>query len=1069
VGTYGYEAKTQIEGTSSVVAGLTLTGNRNDGLGPYFVLGRSRGTTAGSSTAVQNGDELGTIQFCGADGTDLETAGALIRAEVDGTPGANDMPGRLVFSTTADGASSPTERLRITSAGLVGIGTSSPGANLEVFGDTADVVLTSVTNNNATGANKSLICGVGGATAFSIAPWQNSGFIDSATTNGLALGASSSTGSVRLYTGTSRSVRAIIDSSGNVGIGTTSPGAELDVRGGANVGDGTTTVRTVTSGGVGFVGTSTNHPLSFRINNGEVVRIDTSGRLLVGTSTSLGDGAQVQSVSAIAQVFDGYNFREDNVGSELRLGKARGGSSSSPTILSSGDSIGRVIFRGHAGATSGFLQAAYIDATVDGTPGTNDMPGRLVFSTTADGASSPTERLRITSAGLVGIGVSAPGAILDVAPDANRNLQVQGRSGTTYGLEIKNGTANSAGEFHVTAASSGSVVINRGTTEIARFTSTGLGIGTTSPQEELHIASASQPYIQVQSTGGVTGSAYYGYNSSTGSASIESTGSIRFAIPGSEAARIDSSGRLLVGTSTNDSYFGSKFQIAAGNGEASSLLTRFSANASGPVIFFGKSRSATVGTKSLVSDGDTLGGLEFYGSGAANWQLGAKIEAQVDGTPESGGDTSDMPGRLVFSTTADGASSPTERMRITSAGNVGIGTTSPGNPLDVSGLIRANDSSSDGNAGLVIATDSVTRGYIGTAYLLNGGSETDIGYRVESGNNHIWMTGAAERARIDADGRLLVGTSSNLAPDGFGSKLQIAATDFTASLVLRREENNGSSPNLIFAKTRSGSLGGATIVNDGDVVGNITFYGADGTDVDSMAALIKVEVDGTPGANDMPGRLVFSTTADGASSPTERMRINAAGALKASLDGTYEGATGSYHELRTNGGNDWIAYFTQTTATGPNGVVIRYSAAAPNNTGNTFLYCEDNVGVKATIRSNGGIANFSANDVNLSDINSKKDISPAVDTWDCIKEWEIVNYRYKDQPDDADLNLGVIAQQVAESCPEVITVFEEAKDDQPERLGVKEQQMYWMAIKALQEAQVRIEQLEAAVTALQQS
>ena len=89
---------------------------------------------------------------------------------------------------------------------------------------------------------------------------------------------------------------------------------------------------------------------------------------------------------------------------------------------------------------------------------------------------------------------------------------------------------------------------------------------------------------------------------------------------------------------------------------------------------------------------------------------------------------------------------------------------------------------------------------------------------------------------------------------------------------------------------------------------------------------------------------------------------------------------------------------------------------------------------------------------------------PAGDTWDCVRQWEIVNYRYKDQPDVSDLNIGVIAQQVAESCPEVITVFEEAKDDQPERLGVKEQQMYWMAIKALQEAQVRIEQLEQRLT-----
>jgi hypothetical protein len=89
-----------------------------------------------------------------------------------------------------------------------------------------------------------------------------------------------------------------------------------------------------------------------------------------------------------------------------------------------------------------------------------------------------------------------------------------------------------------------------------------------------------------------------------------------------------------------------------------------------------------------------------------------------------------------------------------------------------------------------------------------------------------------------------------------------------------------------------------------------------------------------------------------------------------------------------------------------------------------------------------------------------------------LKEWEIVNFRYKDQPEDAELNMGVIAQQVAESCPEVITVFQEAKEateDQPaqeERLGVKDQQMMWMAIKALQEAQLRIETLEAEVAAL---
>ena len=130
------------------------------------------------------------------------------------------------------------------------------------------------------------------------------------------------------------------------------------------------------------------------------------------------------------------------------------------------------------------------------------------------------------------------------------------------------------------------------------------------------------------------------------------------------------------------------------------------------------------------------------------------------------------------------------------------------------------------------------------------------------------------------------------------------------------------------------------------------------------------------------------------------------------------------------------------------------------------MFCEDGTAVRARIYSNGGLGNYSSNNVNLSDRNAKKDIRPAAGTWDCLKEWEIVSFRYKDQPDDADLNVGVIAQQVAESCPEVITVFQEATEDQPEKLGVKDQQMMWMAIKALQEAMERIEILEAEVAAI---
>jgi hypothetical protein len=69
------------------------------------------------------------------------------------------------------------------------------------------------------------------------------------------------------------------------------------------------------------------------------------------------------------------------------------------------------------------------------------------------------------------------------------------------------------------------------------------------------------------------------------------------------------------------------------------------------------------------------------------------------------------------------------------------------------------------------------------------------------------------------------------------------------------------------------------------------------------AASIQAFVDGTPGANDMPGRLVFSTTADGASSPTERMRINSAGFLKVSNTASYNSTTSEENEYRSNSNN----------------------------------------------------------------------------------------------------------------------------------------------------------------------
>jgi len=122
---YGTAIMMQLESTgTSPYAGFGMVQNSNDADGAPLIFGKSRGTSAAATTIVQDGDILGRIEFQGMDGADLET-GASIFGQVDGTPGANDMPGRLVFNTTADGAHSATERMRITHEGNVQIGTTT--------------------------------------------------------------------------------------------------------------------------------------------------------------------------------------------------------------------------------------------------------------------------------------------------------------------------------------------------------------------------------------------------------------------------------------------------------------------------------------------------------------------------------------------------------------------------------------------------------------------------------------------------------------------------------------------------------------------------------------------------------------------------------------------------------------------------------------------------------------------------------------------------------------------------------------------------------------------------------
>jgi hypothetical protein len=202
----------------------------------------------------------------------------------------------------------------------------------------------------------------------------------------------------------------------------------------------------------------------------------------------------------------------------------------------------------------------------------------------------------------------------------------------------------------------------------------------------------------------------------------------------------------------------------------------------------------------------------------------------------------------------------------------------------------------------------------------------------------------------------------------------------------------------------------------------------------------------------------------------ERARITSAGYSKFSNDGTYVGSTGGYHELRVSGAAaDWTTIVSNAVTTGANayGVSIRFTGSTPNNTGNEFIQCLDATATRFAFRSNGGLANYSANDVNLSDERTKKDIVPLGSMWDKFKAIEIVAFKYKDQTHE-DNNIGVIAQQVESVAPEFVDVdgFGDTPEDGVPLKTVYTTDMYHAAIKALQEAMARIEQLEADVAAL---
>ena len=353
---------------------------------------------------------------------------------------------------------------------------------------------------------------------------------------------------------------------------------------------------------------------------------------------------------------------------------------------------------------------------------------------------------------------------------------------------------------------------------------------------------------------------------------------------------------------------------------------------------------------------------------------------------------------IQFHTNTAGVT-PVEKVRITSAGNVGIGTTSPAGLLDVrSATTWIGDGTTDAFLQFNQSATAANRWHIGTA----------------SGNALIFYKGTygsgSETARIDSGGRLLVGTSSGTA------KLEV----FTAS--------DGDGIRLDYGNTPTGGVGPA-----------IAFAQYNNSSVIITTSSIKgIMTGGSVGSE--AGVLAFNTVIGGAS--TERMRIGSDGK----------------GDIFSSNADTFTSH--SSSAAGTSAYLFRGAYSATSTANGTISF---------QVTTNGNCTNTNNSYGAISDIKLKENIVDATSQWADVKAFRIRKYNFKEG--QIHTQLGVVANEIELISPGLVTESPD-RDEEGNDLGtvtksVNYSVLYMKAVKALQEAMERIETLETRLSALE--
>jgi hypothetical protein len=482
---------------------------------------------------------------------------------------------------------------------------------------------------------------------------------------------------------------------------------------------GTTfTPATTTSTGVvqlnNTPGSATNPRVVSIMSNGqaEVTATASDSHGIRGTGHGTGPGISAVGGSggnALATLSGQYNHDHTGIWATVtRYGattsapalfsrKSRNATIGGNTIVQNGDTLMALIAQGANG--SSYITAAQITAEVDGAPSStsNDMPGRLVFSTTADNAtgSVPTERMRIGSNG--GIGVTGL---------LNNNSTRPSIAAATNSNEIRAISTTSAASddgFLRISAGGGTTATAKSYIDLSGFSNQSdmlqnIVLGT-SGVERLRISSTGSmlqtyPSLAAPSVtwGGTAGQILrnenaeiaFGHNAAPGPYYLWMQGRRSTGVA-NEIVLQPSGGNVGIGV------FPTQQGLHVGANANNWIVSQASGTGTIPLFVSYKS-NGTIAAPSSVVAGDELGRFDARGyidGTPAGYRQGASINAYCEANPTAG--TNNVASYLAFATSPGGATSPQERMRINSSGNVTINAPVSGNALTVTGVVASTN------------------------------------------------------------------------------------------------------------------------------------------------------------------------------------------------------------------------------------------------------------------------------------------------------------------------------------------------------------------------------------------